>query len=59
VAPVLLGDLPAEQRSDQLVALDEVVEGVQPALERPPAAAPLEDRRGLLRHAVHATDSLR
>jgi ribosomal protein S18 acetylase RimI-like enzyme len=51
--PVLGTDPTAEHGPEEVVALDEVIEHVQPALERVPAASPVVDRRrvpGICRH---------
>ena len=55
--PVLLGDAPAEHVGEQVVALDEVVEHVEPSPQRRLAAGPLVDRRGGLGHAEDVTDA--
>jgi hypothetical protein len=46
MGPVLLSDPAGEERRDQLVALDPVVEGVDQALERGRPTGPFIQRRG-------------
>ncbi len=52
-------DGPAKHGTDEVILLDEVIEQVQPPLERLPAATPLEDRRRLIRLGGHAHDDSR
>ena len=53
VAPMLLGDNAAEHRAQQVVTLDQVVEDVEPTLERHTFAAPRIDRRRRRRAGIH------
>jgi hypothetical protein len=57
VATVLGANRAAEQRCQQLVALDPVVESVEQALERPLSAGPLVQRRRLVRARGHRLES--
>jgi hypothetical protein len=59
VRAMLSSDGPAEHGTDEIILFHEIVEQVQPPLERVLAATPLEDRRRLIRLSGHGQDDSR